>query len=252
MQDIKSFLDNSPEGVVYFSMGSIIQGVNLPVEKRNAFIKVFASLKQKVLWKYENDTLPNKPDNVMIAQWMPQNDILAHPNVKLFITHGGLLGSTEALYHGKAVVGIPIYGDQYLNIVRAERAGYGVLLDYNTITEDSIRNALKRVLDNPEYAAKVSLGSELYRDRIKTPLETAVYWIEYIARHKGAPHLRATAVDLNFIQYHMLDVYLSLIVVIASIILLIKFVLKKLLSLVFGRGKQKKKSSKSNNKKKAQ
>jgi glucuronosyltransferase len=88
-EKIQEFLDSAEDGAILFSMGSIIQAMQWPEEKREAFIKAFGKLKQKVLWKYENDTLPNKPSNVMISKWIPQRDILAHPNVKLFMTHGG-------------------------------------------------------------------------------------------------------------------------------------------------------------------
>jgi len=110
--DLQKFLDSAKEGVILFSMGSIIQAVQWPEDKREAFVKAFGKLKQKVLWKYENDTLPGKPDNVMISKWIPQRDVLAHPNVKLFITHGGLLGTTEAQIEGVPLLGIPIFGDQ--------------------------------------------------------------------------------------------------------------------------------------------
>jgi len=103
--DIQKFLDEAKEGVIYFSMGSNIQSKNLPVEKRDALLKTFAQFKQKVMWKWEDDKLPGKPDNVFIKSWWPQDDILAHRNVKVFITHGGLLGSTEAIYHGVPVIG---------------------------------------------------------------------------------------------------------------------------------------------------
>ena len=36
----------------------------------------------------------------MVEEWVPQNDILGHPKLKLFITHGGNNGQYEALYHG--------------------------------------------------------------------------------------------------------------------------------------------------------
>lgn len=61
----------------------------MPKERLNAFIETFRLLKQKVLWKFENETLPNMPSNVMIRKWLPQNDVLAHKNVILFLTHGG-------------------------------------------------------------------------------------------------------------------------------------------------------------------
>lgn len=73
-------------------------------------------------------------------------DILAHPNVKAFISHGGLLGSTEAVYHGKPVVGIPIFGDQRLNIKRASQAGWAITLDYNNISDISVEWALNEIL----------------------------------------------------------------------------------------------------------
>lgn len=39
-----------------------------------------------------------------------------------------------------------------------------------------------------------------------TPLETGVYWTEYVLRHKGAPHMASPARDLNWFQYYMYDV----------------------------------------------
>lgn len=149
-KDIKEYLDNAIEGVIYFSMGSNIQSTTLPASKRDALLKTFSQFKQKVMWKWESENLPGKPDNVFIKSWWPQDDILAHPNVKVFITHGGLLGSTEAIYHGVPVVGIPIFGDQELNMARAERAGYGLTVSYQNLTQDSLTWALREMLNNPK------------------------------------------------------------------------------------------------------
>lgn len=52
--------------------------------------------------------------------------------------------------------------------------------------------------------------SDRYRDQPLTPLETAVYWTEYVARHKGAPHMRSPGLDLSFFAYHSLDVFAAL------------------------------------------
>jgi hypothetical protein len=37
-------------------------------------------------------------------------------------------------------------------------------------------------------------------------MDTATYWVEYVIRHKGAPHLRVAGLDLPWYQYHLLDV----------------------------------------------
>lgn len=86
------------------SWGSIIRAASLPIERRESLLKAFSSLKQQVLWKWEDDTLPNQPANVHIQKWMPQREILCHPNVRVFVTHGGLLSSLEAAYCGVPLV----------------------------------------------------------------------------------------------------------------------------------------------------
>jgi glucuronosyltransferase len=231
--DIQKFLDSAEEGAILFSMGSIIQAVQWPQEKREAFIKAFGKLKQKVLWKYENDTLPNKPSNVMISKWIPQRDILAHPNVKLFMTHGGLLGTSEAMMEGVPVLGFPIFGDQKLNMAKAVARDYGLQIFFDDISEESVSANIHELLNNPKYRDNAKLISSRFSDRPMTPQETVVYWTEYAVRHKGAPHLRAAGNSLNFIQFHSIDVY-AVLAVVGFIFLYIDYlVLKFLLAKVF-------------------
>ncbi len=82
----------------------MIRAETLPEAKREGLLKAFSSFKQTILWKWENETLPNQPSNVHIFKWMPQREILCHPKVRVFLTHGGLMGSSEAAYCGVPVV----------------------------------------------------------------------------------------------------------------------------------------------------
>lgn len=150
-EDLQQYLDDATEGVVYFSMGSYLQSAKMPEHERNIFIRALSKLKQKVLWKYEDDVLPEQPKNVKIAKWFPQNDILAHPNVKLFITHGGLLSTTETVYHGKPILAIPIFGDQRMNAHQAVNNGFAISLNYRGLKEEELTNALNELLYNPKY-----------------------------------------------------------------------------------------------------
>ena len=75
-QELQKYLDDAPDGVIYFCMGSNLQSTLMPESKRNAFLGVFSKLKQRVLWKWESDTLPGQPSNVKLAKWLPQSDIL--------------------------------------------------------------------------------------------------------------------------------------------------------------------------------
>ena len=243
-KNIQEFFDSAIDGAIVFSMGSFVQSKDWEVEKREALVKAFGKIKQKVLWKYENETLPNKPDNVMISPWLPQRDAVAHPNVKLFITHGGLLGTTEALVEGVPVLGLPVFGDQKMNMAKAVSREYGLKIDLDEITEEKVSKALNDLLSNPKYKENAKIISKRFVDRPMTPKEAVVYWTEYAFRHKGAPHLRAAGNDLNFIEFHLIDVYLTL-GLIASIIFYINFiVLKFILRRIFKKKNDSKKLKK--------
>lgn len=207
-KDMEEFIQGAGSaGVIYFSLGSNVKSKNLPEERRQMLLKTFASLPQRVLWKFEDDQLPGKPANVFLSKWFPQPDILAHPNVKLFITHGGLLSTIESIHHGKPVLGLPFFYDQFLNVERAKRAGFGLGLDHKTMTSSELRHTIERLLTEPSFAKTAKEISARYRDQPMSPQETAIWWTEYVLRHKGAPHMRVAGQDLSFIAYHSLDVF---------------------------------------------
>ncbi|RZF48858.1 hypothetical protein LSTR_LSTR003238 [Laodelphax striatellus] len=243
-QDLQTFIDGAEHGVIYFCMGSMLKASTIPDDKRDALVKVFSRLPQRVLWKWENDTMPGKSDNVKIAKWMPQRDILAHPNVKLFISHGGLLGTTEAVHCGVPIIGIPFYGDQAGNIEAVASHGAGLRLDYNDINEHNLYNKITEILNNPQYAENAKALSVRFRDRPQTPLETAVYWTEYVIRHKGAPHLRSAAVELSWYQYLLLDVIAFVLLVSLTTILSFYYSLKFIIRKLFKKSEPTNKSSK--------
>ncbi len=54
----------------------------MPEEKRKLFLNVFSKLKQKVLWKWETEMMPDLPKNVKLSKWLPQQDVLGHPKIR--------------------------------------------------------------------------------------------------------------------------------------------------------------------------
>ncbi|XP_049793182.1 UDP-glycosyltransferase UGT5-like isoform X11 [Schistocerca nitens] len=247
-QDIQKFLDEATDGAIYFSMGSNVQSAHWPEEKRSAFLKVFSRLKQRVLWKWETESLPGQPPNVKTGKWLPQSDILAHKNVRAFITHGGLLSTQEATARGVPLVGIPVFGDQLLNMAQAQRQGYAVTLAVSNVTEASLQWALDEVLTVPRYREKAQRLSRIFNDRPVKPLDEAVYWTEYVIRHQGAPHLRSAALDLAWYQYLLLDVVAVLVAAAAVLLLAAGIAIRaglRLLKRTAGGSKAKRTSSKS-------
>lgn len=206
-------------------MGSNTKSSQFSAEKREAILRAFATLKQKVLWKFEED-LPNKPKNVMISKWLPQDDVLAHPNVVLFISHCGKGGMSEAKYHGVPVLGIPILADQPSNLKTAVKEGWAVGLEYADLNEKTFPPVLNEALSNPSYRNVVKGHSLKFRDRPQHPLDNAAFWVEYVIRHHGAKHLQSPGVNLNFIQFHSLDVLAALFAIVYLLLKVSKFALK--------------------------
>ncbi|XP_076042879.1 UDP-glycosyltransferase UGT5-like [Oratosquilla oratoria] len=204
-QDIAQWIEEAEYGVIYFNFGSMHKGEFLPTKYRNIMIEAFTKMKERVIWKFEKE-LEGLPDNVIIRKWLPQQDILAHPKVKVFITHGGLLSSQETIYHSKPVLAIPIYFDQPKVAAKLQRAGFGIALNLKELTVPLVVDSLNEIINNPKYAEAVGKASLILRDQKATPIDRAVWWTEYVIRHRGAPALRSTGADLSWVEYLCLDV----------------------------------------------
>uniref|UniRef100_A0A182N956 UDP-glucuronosyltransferase n=1 Tax=Anopheles dirus TaxID=7168 RepID=A0A182N956_9DIPT len=227
-EDIKTFIESSDHGVIYFSLGGNVKPSKMDPRKRDTLVKVLSDMRERIIWKWDDETLPVDKHKFLVRRWLPQDDILAHPRVRLFITHGGLLSCTEAIYHGVPIVAIPIFGDQSLNAARAEQAGWGTVVRYQELDEERFRTALVAVLNEERYTATVRQISERFRDQPLTPMQTAMFWIGYVLRRGMAvEHLSTPAQDLTPIQYHNLDVYAFIGTVFGTLTVLFGMILKQ-------------------------
>ncbi|KAJ7413123.1 2-hydroxyacylsphingosine 1-beta-galactosyltransferase [Willisornis vidua] len=158
----------------------------------------------------------NKPrnlgNNTKLIEWLPQNDLLGHSNIKAFLSHGGLNSIFETMYHGVPVVGIPLFGDHYDTMTRVQAKGMGILLNWKTMTETALYEALVKVINDPSYRQRAQRLSEIHKDQPGHPVNRTVYWINYILRHNGAQHLRAAVYSISSFQYFLLDIAFVLLV----------------------------------------
>ena len=97
--DLASWLDSAHAGAVFISFGSAISPSQMPEEKLAVVLAVFRALPQiSFVWKWDSE-IEELPANVIIKKWIPQQDLLGHPNLRVFVTHGGMGGVSEAVYH---------------------------------------------------------------------------------------------------------------------------------------------------------
>ena len=94
--------------------------------------------------------------------------------------------------------------DQGDVMVRMEETGIAYGVD-KTASSNAIYNAIVEVRDNPKYKENVIRLSKLLRDRRSTPMDDALWLIEYVGRTKGANHLKLASRHLNIFQYYSVD-----------------------------------------------
>ncbi|XP_076012375.1 UDP-glucuronosyltransferase 2C1-like [Genypterus blacodes] len=217
-QHLEEFVQSSGEhGVIIMSLGAFIG--ELPHDLTDEIAAAFASLPQKVIWRYKGARPATLGNNTLIVDWMPQNDLLGHPKIKMFVAHGGTNGVQEALYHGVPVLGIPVFFDQHDNLLRLTERGGAKMLTVDILDKDTFLKAIQEVLHEPSYRTNMQKLSRLHRDQPMHPLDLAIFWIEFVMRHKGAAHLRTESYKMPWYSYHSVDVMLFLL----GVVLLVCF-----------------------------
>ncbi|XP_038826550.1 UDP-glucuronosyltransferase 2B31-like [Salvelinus namaycush] len=215
-QDLEDFIQSSGEhGVIIMSLGTFVK--ELPSDMTDEIATAFAQLPQKIIWRHIGDRPATLGNNTLLVDWMPQNDLLGHPKMRLFVAHGGTNGVQEAIYHGVPVVGLPLFFDQYDNLLRLQARGGAKIVTIATLNNDFLK-ALQEVLQEPSYRENMQRLSKLHRDQPMNPLDLAMFWIEYVMRHKGTAHLRTESYRMPWYSYHSLDVMTFLL---ASVLLIL-------------------------------
>ncbi|XP_037403309.1 UDP-glucuronosyltransferase 1A3-like isoform X2 [Pygocentrus nattereri] len=208
-EDLEAFVQSSGEhGFIIMSLGTMVD--SLPADIADEIAAVFAKLPQKVIWRHLGPKPSTLGNNTLLVNWMPQNDLLGHSKIKAFVAHGGTNGVQEAIYHGVPVLGIPLVFDQLDNLVRIQTRGAAKILELSQLDGQTFEQMLLEVLNDDSYRTNMQRLSSLHRDQPVKPLDSAVFWIEYVMRNKGAPHLRTKAYRMPWYSYHSVDVTLFL------------------------------------------
>jgi len=235
-QELQSWADGAGErGFVYFSLGTAVKPQDMSPLMLSAFLNVFDKIGVPILWKFNGDIPENLPKNVKLSKWLPQQDILGHRACALFISHGGQFSSMEAAYHGVPMLVFPVFGDQPSNGMRVAGEGWGDVLHWEDLTEDSLMAKMMELLADQKYGAAARRRAALMRDQPLPPAALLLYWTEYVIRWGGAPHLRSPLHHLRWYEVHNADVWLALATAGLLALLLASLALRSLCSRVAAR-----------------
>ena len=225
--DLNERLHKAVNGTVIVSFGSM----DIMTSRHyNKMMEAFTELNHlQFIWRYKLEFPGNTPSHITLRKWIPQNDLLGHPNVKLFICHGGTNSQFESLYHSVPMITIPLCTDQPYNAKRTESKGIAITMNIHTFTADELTDNILRIVTNTSYQTKIEKLSKIYHSRPMSAKQRAVYWIEHVLEH-GGEHLMSAALDMAWYEYLMLDIAALVFIVMLAIIM----VLYKILTAIMG------------------
>jgi len=253
-KDLKAFLKQpGKEGFIYISFGSFVKFKDLPEEITQTFLSLIRGMKNiNFLWKYEEQFQGQKPENLYISPWFPQQELLAHPKIRLFITQGGQPSLQEAIYNGVPVLSIPFLTDQWMNTDATIVGGWGLRLSIVGINIEKLKPLVQTMLDDSKYMEKAKEISRLFKDRPMGPVETAVWWTEYALRNKNSLNvLKPLGFGLTWWSKRLLDVWAVVFSILTLALLILGFVVKKCIKLCCGQTKSPKSKHTANGNKKS-
>jgi UDP:flavonoid glycosyltransferase YjiC (YdhE family) len=160
----------------------------------------------------------DQPSRVFISGWIPQQRVLAHPSVRMFITHGGLNSIGEAVYTHVPLIIIPGYGDQPTNAAKVQESNIGYMLERHQITTARLADTIKLLhADHDRFVVNLRRIHQLClmeggAERASTLIDGWLltgYDHEITLKHK-LPFLVATSLDvqLTLFVFIILTTYL--------------------------------------------
>lgn len=89
---------------------------------------------------------------------------------------------------------------------KIKRLQMGENLDFYTLSLDSIRSTLRKVLENSEYTMNAKRVSAAVFDQHEKPLDRAIWWIEWVLRHPNENYLQSPVIKLGYMVGNSIDV----------------------------------------------
>ncbi|KAE9547913.1 hypothetical protein FO519_008872 [Halicephalobus sp. NKZ332] len=186
------------EGMIIVSLGTQADSTKMKPSHFQAILGALSKLtKYRIYWRVgpnmsemKDLNLDKIPSHINMTTFVPQNDLLGHKRCRLLITNGGMSSIMEAVAHGVPMVGIPLYGVNYANLMKVQNKGLGLVVQKNMLTENNLLGAIKEVLENKRFETFAKDASKEFKDRSESPFDKVLHMIEHIGRNRGGKFFR--------------------------------------------------------------
>ncbi|MBD2138619.1 glycosyltransferase family 1 protein [Anabaena sp. FACHB-1237] len=151
-------------GIIYVAFGTLAE-----INKWQCQVLVtgLKNTKLKVLWSLPTNNhhhLPDLPDSFRIENFVPQQTVLAHPNVRAFVSHCGMNSINESLYFAKPILALPFFGDQHYNAARIVDIGVGLKLNKQKFDSTEVTTKINHLLTNSTYKEAANRMSDVLKN----------------------------------------------------------------------------------------
>uniref|UniRef100_A0A1I8A7N2 glucuronosyltransferase n=1 Tax=Steinernema glaseri TaxID=37863 RepID=A0A1I8A7N2_9BILA len=213
--EFEKLVTASSKGTILFSLGTVSNTTNMPQHMLNCFVEAFAQFPDySILWRMEMD-VPEaaKYKNIHILKWLPQKELMRHPNTRLLIAHGGYNSFLEASQTGVPVVLMPLFADQFINARRAQRFGFARTLDKLALTTEKVVEAMSAILNEPKYTENAKKLASMLADKPTTePYAILEHRLKLAT--VDSPHFSlGAAQELNIFEFYLADIVIAFVVV---------------------------------------
>lgn len=128
------------------------------------------------------------PENVVIVRSASHDALM--PHVSAFVTHGGHGAVIRPLLNGVPLLCMPIGRDQPENAARVAARGAGLRLPPDA-GADAIASAVRRLLDEPAFAAAAAKLGQAIADAAEQDGDVVVDALEALAGYAASPRVAA-------------------------------------------------------------
>ncbi|XP_065805586.1 UDP-glucuronosyltransferase 3A1 isoform X1 [Labrus bergylta] len=212
-QDLELWISSFGEsGFIVVTLGSMVSSVSVDLLLEE-LVAGFSRIPQGVLWRYDQKRWPSqldRPPNLRLVDWLPLNDLLGHKKTLLFITHGGQNSLLQAVYHAVPVLAIPLFGDQFDNVVRAETKGLGLAINPTYVTRELLSTTICTLIQDKGFKSSALTLSRIHKSHPVPPALRLVQWVEHILHTGGGKHLRPASLEQQWYQRYQFDLMLLL------------------------------------------
>lgn len=205
----RQWIEADQRPVIYINFGTCVPISNKQIQM---IFKAVKSLdKYRIIWKItEDNELPvESSSRFRIAKWFSSGlGHLAHPNVRLFISHCGINSAHESIWLGTPIFCIPILADQQDMAQRVQDAGVGQWLHKINITSEQLKHVIESMLNDQEMLRTEKNIKRIQKlMRLSGGVERAVDLIEMFVDY-GIESWVPIVNSYPWYAYYNLDVYI--------------------------------------------